>query len=167
MNNQMRWADRSIYATATIERPSQTNTRSLGGAIFLVAIEDYRSGDEQEHKSAERFLYPRTREWQEHYDWAVALTEGLNPAWLRDQLDRCKKKWDRQRARQIALETSKALKMRLKSDRRSKRNEEQHGERIRPNGLAVPTRHTRVSLPSLQPAREACGARADDVAPGL
>ena len=60
MNDQMRWADRSIYATATIERPSQTNTRSLGGAIFLVAIQDYRSADEQEHKSAERFLYPRS-----------------------------------------------------------------------------------------------------------
>ena len=83
MNNQMRWADKDIYSTATIERPSQTNTRSLGGAIFLVAIQDYRSADEQEHKSAERFLYPRTREWQEQYDWAVALTEGLNPAWLR------------------------------------------------------------------------------------
>jgi hypothetical protein len=167
MSDQMRWADRSIYATATIERPSQTNTRSLGGAIFLVAIQDYRSADEQEHKSAERFLYPRTREWQEHYDWAVALTEGLNPAWLRDQLDRCKNKWDRERARQIALETSKALKMRLKLDRRSRRNEEQHGERIRPNELVVPTRHTGGSLPSLQPAREACGARAGDVAPGL
>ena len=26
-------------------------------------------------------------EWQDHYDWAVALLEGLNPAWLRDALD--------------------------------------------------------------------------------
>jgi hypothetical protein len=163
MNDEMGIAEMHIYTTETIYRPSQTNTRSLGGAIFLVAIEDYRNADEQEHKSAELFLYPRTREWQEHYDWAVALTEGLNPAWLRDALDRCKRKWDRQRARQIALETSKALKMRLKSDRRSRRDEEQHGERI----LVVPTRHTRGSLPSLQPAREACGTRAGEVAPGL
>jgi hypothetical protein len=167
MNNQMKWADRDVYATATIERPSQTNARSLGGAIFLVAIQDYRSADEQEHKSAERFLYPRTREWQEQYDWAVALTEGLNPAWLRDQLDRCRRKWDRQRARQIALETSRALKTRLKLDRRSRGNEEQPGERIRPDGLVVPTGHTRGSLPSLQPAGEACGARTGDVAQSL
>ena len=109
MNNEMGFAEMNIYTTETIYRPSQTNTRSLGGAIFLVAIEDYRSADEQEHKSAELFLYPRTREWQEHYDWAVALTEGLNPAWLRDALDRCKRKWDRQRARQIALETQQSV----------------------------------------------------------
>jgi hypothetical protein len=164
MNNQMRWADKDIYATAPIERPSQTNMRSLGGAIFLVAIQDYRSADEQEHKSAELFLYPRTREWQEQYDWAVALTEGLDPAWLREALDKCKNKWDRQRARQIALETSKALKVRLKLDRRSRRNEDQHSERIRPDGLVVPTRHTRGSVPPLQPAGEACGARPGDVA---
>jgi hypothetical protein len=163
MNDEMVFAEMNIYAAETIYRPSQTNTRSLGGAIFLVAIEDYQSADEQEHKSAELFLYPRTLEWQEHYDWAVALTEGLNPAWLRDALDRCKGKWDRQRARQIALETSKALKMRLQSDRRSRRNEEQHGERI----LVGPTRHKRGSLPSVQPARAACSARAGDVAPGL
>ena len=167
MNNQMKWADRDVYATATIERPSQTNARSLGGAIFLVAIQDYRSADEQEHKSAERFLYPRTREWQEQYDWAVALTEGLNAAWLREALDSSRRKWDRQRARQIALETSKALKMRLKLDRRSRRNEEQAGERIRPEGLVVPTRHTRATLPSLQPASEACSARTGDVAQSL
>jgi len=167
MSDQMRWADRSYYAMATIERPSQTNTRSIGGAIFLIAIQDYRSADEQEYQSAERFLYPRTPEWQEQYDWAVALTEGLNPAWLREALDRSKNKWDRQRARQIALETSKALKARLRLDWRSKRNEERHGERIRPDGLVVPRGHTGGSLPSLQPAREACGAGAGDVAPGL
>jgi hypothetical protein len=167
MNNEMGFAEMKIYAAATIYRPSQTHRRSLGGAIFLAAIDDYRSADEQEHKSAERFLYPRTPEWQEHYDWAVALTEGLNPAWLREQLDRSRRKWDRERARQIALENSKALKVGLKPDRRSRRNEEQHGERICPNGLVVPTRHTRGSLPSLQPAREACSARAGDVAPGL
>jgi hypothetical protein len=163
MNNEMGFAEMSIYTTETIYRPSQTNIRSLGGAIFLVAIEDYRSADEQEHKSAALFLYPRTREWQEHYDWAVALTEGLDPAWLREALDRCKGQWDRQRARQMALETSKALKMRLKSDRRSRRNEEPHGERVQ----VVPTTDTRGSLPALQPTRAACSARPGDVAPGL
>ena len=60
MNNEMGFAEMNIYTAATIYRPSQTNTRSLGGAIFLAAIEDYRSAEEQAHKSAELFLYPRT-----------------------------------------------------------------------------------------------------------
>ena len=94
MNNEMELAETEIDGGDDY-RPSQPKKRSLGGAIFLVAIEDYRSPDEQEHKSAEQFLYPRTRQWQEHYDWAVALTEGLNPAWLRDALDRSRRKWDR------------------------------------------------------------------------
>ena len=43
------------------------------------------------HKDAERFLYPQTQEWQDHYDWAVSLADGLNPAWLRDSLDRSRR----------------------------------------------------------------------------
>ena len=56
------------------------------------------------HKNAKQFLYPQTPEWQEHYDWAVALADGLNPAWLRDALDKFKAKWDRQRSERMALE---------------------------------------------------------------
>lgn len=71
--------------------------RTLGGAIFLVAIDDYRSMDEHEHRDAARFLYPTTRQWRNQYEWALALTEGLNPTWLRDSLDRWRVKWDGQR----------------------------------------------------------------------
>ena len=51
--------DRKIYG------PPQTKKRNLGGAIFLAAIEDYRSMDEETHEDAERFLYPQTRRVQE------------------------------------------------------------------------------------------------------
>jgi hypothetical protein len=148
-------------------RPSQITKRSLGGAIFLVAIADYCSPDEQEHNGAEQFLYPQTREWQEHYAWAVALAEGLNPAWLRDALDRFRGKWDETRAQRTALATQRALKRSLKSDRRNRPNEEQRSERIHPDGLLVPAKHMRSSHLSLQPARTVCAARTADVAPGL
>jgi hypothetical protein len=105
MTDEMKLAHMDIYAEGPLYKPSQTKKRSLGAAIFLVAIEDYRSTDEQEHKTAERFLYPQTRRWQEHYDWALALADELNPAWLRDALDRFKDEWDGQRAQRTARET--------------------------------------------------------------
>lgn len=86
-----------IYSMTILYQPSQSRLRNLGSAIFLAAIEDYGSMDETVHRDAKRFLYPRTAEQQDHYDWAVALAEGLNPGWLRDALDTFKAKWDRQR----------------------------------------------------------------------
>jgi hypothetical protein len=81
----------SIYMSPPVRRGS------LGGAILLAAISDYRSMDDEAHRDADQFLYPRTPERQEHYDWAVSVAGGLNPAWLRDALDRSKRKWDVQR----------------------------------------------------------------------
>ncbi len=77
--------------------PKEPRIRNLGTAIFLAAIQDYRSLNEDKHKDAERFLYPRTPASQNHYDWAVGLIEGLDPAWLRSSLDRFKGRWDGQR----------------------------------------------------------------------
>ena len=77
--------------------PKEPRIRNLGTAIFLAAIQDYRSLNEDTHKDAERFLYPQTPESQDHYDWAVGLMEGLDPAWLRNSLDRFKGRWDGQR----------------------------------------------------------------------
>jgi hypothetical protein len=77
--------------------PKEARIRNLGSAIFLHAIQDYRSLNEDTHKDAERFLYPQTPESQDHYDWAVGLMEGLDPAWLRSSLDRFKGRWDGQR----------------------------------------------------------------------
>ena len=87
-----------LCSTSSIYQPTTAKKRNLGGAILLAAIDDYRSTDDLRHKDAEEFLYPQTPEGQDHYDWAVGLAEGLNPAWLRDALDRRKRKWDRQRA---------------------------------------------------------------------
>jgi hypothetical protein len=101
MTTELRLARTELYSTGTVYKRGQLRTRNLGSAIFLVAIEDYRSLREEQHKSAEQFLYPQTPEWQEHFDWAVALAEGLNPAWLRDTLDRFKEKWDGQRSARI------------------------------------------------------------------
>jgi hypothetical protein len=167
MTDEMELAHMDIYVEGPIYKQSQTKKRSLGAAIFLVAIEDYRSTDEQEYRTAERFLYPQTRRWQEHYDWALALADELNPAWLRDALDRFKGKWDMQRAERTARETRRALQRSFKSDRRNRPNEEQRSERIHPDGRLVPTNHTRSFDPSFQQAREACGAGPGDVAPGL
>jgi hypothetical protein len=167
MTDEMVLAHMNIYAEGSIYRPSQIKKRSLGGAIFLAAIADYVSPDEQDHESAKQFLYPQTRKWQEQYDWAMALTEGVNPAWLRDALDRFKDKWDKKHAQRMALETRRSLKRRLKLDRRNKPNDEQRGERIHLEGLVVPAKHRRSFDPSFQPAREARSPRTGDVTPGL
>ena len=113
MKLELRIAQEQIYSTSTIYQASSDHVstprkRNLGGAIVLAAIEDYRSMDEQAHKDAEQFLYPKTPERQEHYDWAVALAEGVNPAWLRDALDRFKANWDWQRFERRALRAQRA-----------------------------------------------------------
>jgi hypothetical protein len=159
MINEMALAEEEISTVGTNYKPSQAKKRSLGGAIFLAAIADYRGTDEQEHNSAKRFLYPQTRKWQEHHDWAVELAEGMNPAWLREALDRFRGKWDAQRAERIARETRRA--------ERNRPNEEQRYERIHSDGPLVPTERRRSAHPSFQPAGEAGSARAGDVAAGL
>jgi hypothetical protein len=164
MINEMDFAGTDIQTIGMMYRPSKMKKRSLGGAIFLAAIADYCSTEEQEHRSAERFLYPQTSKWQEHYDWAVALAEGVNPAWLREALDRFKDKWDGQRAKQIARKRRRALKSSLKSHWRSRRNEEQRHDS---DGRLLPTDTSRSCDASVQPPRAACSARTGDVAPGL
>lgn len=91
----------------TQEKPSRARRRNLGIAIFLVAIQDYRRMDEQLHQDAEQFLFPVEKDWQEHYGWAMSMADGVNPAWLRDALDRSRGKWDAQRLVRKALLTRK------------------------------------------------------------
>ena len=88
----------ALYSTGPAYPPTQPRMRNLGSAIFLAAIADYRSLDQEAHDHAELFLYPQTQDWQDHYDWAVALLERLNPEWLRDALDQSKLKWDLERS---------------------------------------------------------------------
>jgi hypothetical protein len=112
VRNTMRTVKEQIYWTGAIYQSSDPvptpKKYNLGGAIVLAAIGDYRCMDEQAHKDAEAFLYPKTPEQQEHYDWAVALADGVNPAWLRDALDRFKAKWDWQRFERKALSARRA-----------------------------------------------------------
>jgi hypothetical protein len=156
MIDEMKLAEKEILMVVRPPKPSLMKKRSLGGAIFLAAIADYRGSDEQEHESAKQFLYPQTRKWQEHYDWVVELAEELNPKWLREALDRFRGKWDGQRAARIARETRR--------NRRNNADEERRGERIHSNGRLVPTRSANAAF---QPAGEACSARGGDAAPGL
>ena len=156
MIDEMELAEREILMVGTHPKPSLMKKRSLGGAIFLTAIADYRGLDEQEHKSAKQFLYPQTREWQKHYDWVVELAEELNPAWLREALDRFRGKWDGQRAERIARETRR--------NRRNNADAERCGEGVHSNGRPAPTRSAHASF---QPAGETRSARGGDAAPGL
>ena len=86
-----------LYSTSPAYPPAPPRMRNLGSAIFLAAVADYCSLDQEAHDHAELFLYPQTQDWQDHYDWAVALLEGLNPEWLRESLDQSRLKWDEQR----------------------------------------------------------------------
>ena len=101
MSNELRFVSRALVSISPTYQPATPRMRNLGAAILLSAVQDYRSLDEEIHKDAERFLYPQTPESQERYDWVVSLADGVNPAWLRDSLDRSKSKWDWQRAARI------------------------------------------------------------------
>ncbi len=157
---EMALAEEEISKAGKHYKPSQAKRRSLGGAIFLAAIADYRGTDAQEHRSAKLFLYPQTRQWRRHHDWALELAEGMNPAWLREALDRFRSKWDGQRAQAIARERRRAL----KADRRNGLDEKQRDERIQSDGAVVSTKHGHAGF---QPAGAACSARDGHVAAGL
>lgn len=101
MSNEPRFVSRELVTISPTYQPVRPRTRNLGAAILLAAVQDYRSLNEDVHKDAERFLYPQTQESQEHYDWVVSMADGLNPAWLRDSLDRSRSKWDWQRGGRI------------------------------------------------------------------
>jgi hypothetical protein len=102
MSNELGVVCIKLSTTGPAYQPARPHKRyNLGAAILLAALQDYRSTDEDLHKDAERFLYPQTQESQDHYDWAVSLADGLNPAWLRDSLDRSRSKWDWQRGARV------------------------------------------------------------------
>jgi hypothetical protein len=101
MSNELRFISRGLLALSPAYQPVTPRTRNLGAAILLAAVQDYRSLNEDAHKDAERFLYPQTQKYQDHYDWVVSLAEELDPAWLRDSLDRSRSKWDWQRGARI------------------------------------------------------------------
>ena len=117
MSNELRFVSRELATISPTYQPARPRTRNLGAAILLAAVQDYRGMDEERHKDAERFLYPQTLDSQDHYDWVVSLADGLNPAWLRDSLDRSRSKWDWQRGgRILATGRRRRIGERRKSD---------------------------------------------------
>jgi hypothetical protein len=102
MSNEPRFVSMELVTISPTYQPVRPRMRNLGAAILLAAVQDYRCMDEERHKDAEAFLYPLTPESRAHYDWVVSLDDGLNPAWLRDSLDRSRNKWDWQRGARIS-----------------------------------------------------------------
>jgi hypothetical protein len=102
MSNELRFISREVTIIKPAYEAVKPRMRNLGSAILLAAVQDYRCMDEERHKDAEEFLYPQTADMQAHYDWVVALDDGLNPVWLRDLLDRSRNKWDWQRGARIS-----------------------------------------------------------------
>jgi hypothetical protein len=102
MSNEQRFVSRELITISPSYQPVKPRMRNLGAAILLAAVRDYRCMDEERHKDAEWFLYPLTPEARAHYDWVVSMDDGLNPAWLRDLLDRSRNKWDWQRGARIS-----------------------------------------------------------------
>jgi hypothetical protein len=102
MSNELRFVSRELVTISPTYQPPTPRMRNLGAAILLAAVQDYRCMNEERHNDAERFLYPQTAESQEHYDWVVSLADGVDPAWLRDSLDRSRNKWDWQRGARIS-----------------------------------------------------------------
>ena len=53
MTTELRMASTELNSRGTLYKPPQPSTRNLGSAIFLAAIEDYRSMCDELHESAE------------------------------------------------------------------------------------------------------------------
>ena len=78
----------------TRTRRSEARRTSLGFAILHSAIGDYRGKDEFLHSSAAQFLYPTNAMDRDHLHWCISLCDGVDPAWLRQELDRSRPGWD-------------------------------------------------------------------------
>jgi hypothetical protein len=136
---ELRLAKLELNSSGLAYEPPKMPERNLGGAIFLVAIEDYCNPDEEIHATAKKFLYPTRANWQDHFFWAVSLVEGLNPAWLRDALDRSRSTWDRQRA---ARKARRPLRHKL----RMKRTANERKTSVEREQAAVVVRGDRVAV---------------------
>ena len=59
MTSELRLVRREPDLQDRTNHPKEARIRNLGSAIFLAAIRDYRSLDEDTHRDAEQFLYPQ------------------------------------------------------------------------------------------------------------
>jgi hypothetical protein len=158
MTAELRLARMDLRSTGRTYDPVTPRKRNLGAAIFVAAIRDYRSIDEALHEDAKRFLYAQTTEWQDHYDWAVGLTIGFNPVWLRDGLDRLKDKWDSER-----MGCSAAQRRGERNAISAKRGEQANGDEQNCSKVLCGYLHTGHT--AAQPAGETDSARAGGAPP--
>src|ERR1700761_8376705 len=128
--------------------------RDLGLAILVVAIADYRGGDEQLHRDAARFLYPQTATRRRHYEWAVDMQNKVTAEWLRGHLDRARPEWDAQR---MFVAKPAARGQRRKS----------HEERVRLDDWKLHNWHKVAAGVVGKPAHTEGVARASEAAAGL
>jgi hypothetical protein len=136
---ELRWVKLECYSMGLLYEPPKQPDHNLGFAIFVVAIEDYCRPGAEIHADARDFLFPPTAEWQDQFDWAVSLAEGLNPGWLRSELDRCRGTWDVQRNDHLA---SKSRRQRLRMGRKA--NERKTS--VEPEQTAIAVRGDRLAV---------------------
>jgi hypothetical protein len=131
-----------LVYTGSLYEPTERATlkeRNLGGAIFLVAIEDYCSMDDEIHKDARDFLFPATADSEHAFDWAVSLTDELDAGWLQSALKRSRFSWDVQRRERLAViaERKRVRKERKAHERKAKMERMQAAAAVRGDRVAV------------------------------
>ena len=129
---ERKWVTFELFTTGLRRDPVKPQDHNLGFAIFVVAIEDYCSLDEETHANARDFLFPATPDWLNHFVWAVSLADGLNPGWLRSSLDRFRPSWDEQRA--------------IRSARKSRRQRLHNGRKANERKADVEREQTAVTV---------------------
>ena len=136
---ERKWVTFELFTTGLWREPVKPQDHNLGFAIFVVAIEDYCSLDEVTHADARDFLFPPTADWRNHFDWAVSLSVGLNPGWLRSSLDRFRCSWDEQRAARLAKKSrrQRIQKGRKAYERKTNVEREQAAVAVRSDRVAV------------------------------
>jgi hypothetical protein len=138
------------YPLSSLYERKGPPVRSLGLAIVVAAITDYRGSDKEARRDAASFLYPETEEAWQHYDWAVAMQHEVNAEWLREALDQARPKWKEERKA-----AARAL--------RRKANE----KRVRLDGRKLHDQHTGTACTATKPAYAPGAAGTNEAAPCL
>jgi hypothetical protein len=97
VNTPLLLANNELSSSRGLNSLFTAPSRTLGCAVLVAAINDYLSSDNTAHRSAEKFLYPKSPDFRKRYDWAVSIATGVDPEWLRNALDRSKPQWDQKR----------------------------------------------------------------------
>ena len=83
---------------------SSPTKRSLGLEVIFLAVQDYRFGRGWDRASAEAFLFSESADYRRQFN-LITLISNVDPRWLREQLDRGRPGWDRERQRGKADES--------------------------------------------------------------